>query len=56
LANDTIIKRKAKLGAKGYNQKYGIDYKKKFAPLLNHYSLSMITALASEKNFNIKLI
>ena len=49
-----IIKRKARLVARGFTQEFGIDYNETFSPTLKQDSLRIITALAVQKNFKIK--
>jgi len=45
-ADGNIIKRKARLVARGFTQKYGIDYTFTFSPTLKLDSLRIIVALA----------
>jgi len=45
-ARGNVIKRKAKLVAKGYTQQYGIDYKETFAPTLKQDTIRIITVIA----------
>ena len=46
-----ITKRKARLVARGFSQKYGIDFKETFSPNLKHDSLRIFTAFAAQKIF-----
>jgi len=55
-SNGKIIKRKARLIAKGYTQEYGIDYKETFAPTLKQDTIRIITVIAVNMNFKIKQI
>jgi len=55
-ADGNIIKRKARLVARGFTQQEGIDYFETFSPTLKQDSLRIITALATQKNFKIKQI
>lgn len=55
-ANGNIIKRKARLVAKGFTQQLGIDYDKTLSPTLKQDSLRILTAIASQRNFNIEQI
>jgi len=48
-----IIKRIARLVARGFSQKYGIDYKETFSPTLKQDSLRLITAITVQKDFEI---
>ncbi|UYV67980.1 hypothetical protein LAZ67_5002693 [Cordylochernes scorpioides] len=53
-SNDGIYKRKARLVAVGCNQRYGVDYKESFSPVLKKESLRTIVALATQQNLIIK--
>lgn len=50
----TIESYKARLCAKGYSQKEGIDYNETFAPVLKYKSLRIILALAAINDLEIK--
>lgn len=52
-ANGKISKRKARLVARGYSQKYGIDFTATFSPTLKQDSLRLITSIAAQNNYNI---
>ena len=52
-SNGNIIKRKARLVARGFLQKYGIDYVFTFSPTLKLDSLRIIIAIAVQRNFKI---
>ncbi|UYV81071.1 hypothetical protein LAZ67_19002692 [Cordylochernes scorpioides] len=52
--SDGIYKRKARLVAVGCNQRYGVDYKESFSPVLKKESLRTIVALATQQNLIIK--
>ncbi|UYV67099.1 hypothetical protein LAZ67_4003889 [Cordylochernes scorpioides] len=52
--SDGIYKRKARLVAVGCNQRYGVDYKESFSPVLKKESLRTIVALATQQNLTIK--
>ena len=39
--------------AKGYSQKYGVDYTEVFAPVAMMDTIRMIIALAAQKNWTI---
>jgi len=51
-----IVKRKARLIARGFTQKFEIDYKDIFSPTLKQDSIRIITAIAVQRNFVIKQI
>jgi len=51
-----IIKRKARLVARGFTQQIGIDFQETFSPTLKHDSLRILTAISTQLNFNIKQI
>ncbi|UYV81654.1 hypothetical protein LAZ67_20001822 [Cordylochernes scorpioides] len=53
-SNDGIYKRKARLVAVRCNQRYGVDYKESFSPVLKKESLRTIVALATQHNLIIK--
>jgi len=53
-SDNTIHKRKARLVARGFKQKYEIDYNKIFSPTLRTYLLRLIAALASQYNFTFQ--
>ena len=55
-AEGNVIKRKARLVAKGFTQQPGIDYNQTFSPTLKQDSLRIITAIASQRKFNIEQI
>ncbi|KAL6319939.1 hypothetical protein AAG906_037015 [Vitis piasezkii] len=48
-----IDKYKACLVAKGYSQKYGVDYTEVFAPVARMHTIRMIIVLAAQKNWMI---
>jgi len=52
-SDNSINKRKARLVARGFTQKQGIDYNETFSPTLKQDSLRIATAIASANNFNI---
>jgi len=55
-SNGKIIKRKARLVARGYTQKPGTDFQNTFAPTLKQDSLRIFTAISVNMNFKIKQI
>jgi len=55
-AHGNIIKRKARLVARGFTQQIGIDYFNTYSPTFRQDSLRIIVAIASSKGFNIKQI
>ena len=52
-SNGIIIKRKARLVARGFTQRYGIDYIFTFSPTLKLDSLKKIISIALRKRFKI---
>jgi len=51
--DNSINKRKARLVARGFTQKQGVDYNNTYSPTLKYDSLRTITALAVINGFNI---
>jgi len=51
--NGNITKRKARLVAKEFSQRFSIDYSNTFSPTLKQESLRVIVALAVQRNFEI---
>jgi len=49
-ANGNIVKRKARLVARGFTQIYGIDFTATFSPTLRQDSLRIVTAIAAQIN------
>jgi len=52
-ANNNIIKYKARLVARGFKQKYGIDYELTYSPALNIDGLKLIFALSAKFRWNV---
>ncbi|KAL8116351.1 hypothetical protein AgCh_022740 [Apium graveolens] len=48
-ANGTLERCKTRLVAKGYNQRYGIDYEETFSPVIKMSSLRCLIALAASR-------
>jgi len=46
-----MVRNKARLVAKSYNQEEGIDYEETFTPVARLYSIRMILAFACHANF-----
>lgn len=44
-------RKKERLGVKGFEQIYGIDYEETFSPVVNNASLRILFALAVKKNY-----
>ena len=44
-ADASIEKYKARLAAKGFKQKYGIDYTETFSPVVKYVALRMVIAI-----------
>ena len=55
-AMGNIVKRKARLVARGFTQQLGIDYQNTFSLTLRQDSLRTITAIAAQNGFNIAQI
>jgi transposase InsO family protein len=51
--NGEIIKYKARIVAKGYAQKYGVDYEDTYAPVVRYSSLRMIFSLSAHYDWEI---
>ena len=51
--NGNLAKRKARLVARGFTQKEGIDFDETFSPTLKQKSLRIITSIAAQQNYNI---
>lgn len=51
--NGDIVKRKSRLVAKGYTQRYGIDYQDTYAPVVRYTSIRFLMALAIKNNMKI---
>jgi hypothetical protein len=52
--SDVIVKHKARLCAKGFTQKEGIDYKETFAPVARHATFKMLLGLGTIEHFKYK--
>ncbi len=48
------MKYKARLIAKGFTQKEGVDYFETFAPVTNHVILRLMFALSTTHGFNLR--
>ena len=49
----TILKYKARLVARGFTQKYGVDYDDVFAPTMNIKTMRILLAIAARDNVNV---
>lgn len=50
---DQVAKHKARLFAKGYSQRHGIDYTKVFALISNLDTIRTVIALVAQKGWNL---
>jgi len=50
--NGNIIKRKSRLVAHGFTQKFGIDFQDTFSPTSKNDSIRLFIFIAAQKNFN----
>ena len=55
-ADGSIDKFKARLCVKGWSQKYGVDFKDTFAPVIKQSSLKLMIAIAVEKRWIIRQV
>jgi len=55
-SKDNIVKRKARLVARGFTQRYGIDFWETFSPTLKQDSLRIITAISVQRGFTTQQI
>jgi len=54
--NGNIIKRKSRLVAREFTQKFGIDFQDTFSPTLKSDSIRIFISISAKKNFNIEQI
>ena len=48
-----VVKYKARLAAKGYSQKFGIDYEEIYTPVARFDSIRILIAIAAQLNWNL---
>lgn len=53
-ADGTLDKYKARFVAKGYSQKYNIDYTETFAPVASPTNLRMLIAISTQRNYHME--
>ena len=51
--NPEDFRYKARMVAKGYDQKEGIDYNEVFSPVMKHSSIRVLLALVAQLNFEL---
>ena len=47
----SVVKHKARLVARGFLQKYGLDYFEVFAPVVRHETVRLVIAIAANRNW-----
>lgn len=52
-AHNQLQRRRARLGAKGFTQKYGIEYNETFAPVAKYSTLRYILCFAAQKDIEM---
>lgn len=53
LNSDNSVRYRARLVAKGFTQKLGIDYQETFSPVVRHSTLKLLFALSVQLNFDV---
>lgn len=53
-SNGAVIRRKARLVARGFTQKYGEDYDEVFAPVARSTTFRMLMSIAGAKKYSVK--
>jgi hypothetical protein len=53
-ANSTVDCYKACLVAKGFKQRYGIDYVETFSPVVNSATIRVVLSLAISRGWNLR--
>ena len=54
-ANGSIKRHKARLTAKGYTQKFGIDYQETYAPIAKGNIVRVLLSIATKMNWAIQI-
>ena len=52
--SDAVVKHKARLYAKGFTQKEGIDFKETFSPVARHTTFKMLLSLGAVEHFKYR--
>lgn len=52
--NGNIVRRKTRLVAQGFSQKYGVDYDEVFAPVVRGATFRLLLSIAGVRNYQVK--
>src|SRR5437879_11257032 len=55
-ADGSLSKRKARLVARGFSQRPGIDYSQTFSPVIRHESIRILLSIAANENLEIEAL